>query len=211
MRQDVLTVPEKPYLFDGRYSACYVDVPFCIDQRHVYIIHEVLTSWPFKHALEIGGYMGASSTAFVEANKRDWDLRLTFCDVEPTDSLRQVIAGHRLVTKPSWELLDDPGEQFDFILVDGNHDSASVGMELQRLIPREPLCVMAHDTSASSAGFPLCEGARELKETFIDLPGYRCIEDAAYRPGELTHRGLFLATRDADLFAIARQAFEKWS
>jgi hypothetical protein len=80
-----------------------------------------------------------------------------------------------------------------------------------QLIRRRPLCVMAHDTNATAAGFPLCEGALLLKRTFESLPGYQCIEDCKTREGERTHRGLFLATRDPDLFQVAEAAFAAWA
>ncbi len=190
-----------------------------MDPRHIFLLHDVLMSWPFLSALEIGSFHGASATAFVEAINSGAGLGIsgiaTFCDVNVTDSLISVVnscrhpARVRVTPQPSWTVL---GSQlpFDFIFVDGSHDAESVGREITHLMRRMPRCVMAHDTNATDAGWAKAEGARQLKETFEDCPEYMCIEDSQRRSGELTHRGLFLATTDADLYAHARKSFARF-
>jgi hypothetical protein len=115
----------------------------------------------------------------------------------------------KITDRPSCDVLDSK-ERFDFILVDGCHDAESVAKELMRLIVRKPLCVMAHDTHATESGYPLCEGAKLLKDTFISV-GWKCIEDATKRDGERTERGLFLATQNTELFDKAQAAFARWA
>jgi hypothetical protein len=206
----------EPYRFDMAYARCFAVPQMAMDRRHIFMLHGVLCGHPFQNALEIGSFNGASATAFVEAINKGEGLgesgSATFCDVVLTHSL-MAVAGNcrfpgrvRLTKQPSWDLLDSP-EDFDFVFVDANHDLGSVREELRRLVARKPLCVMAHDTNAADAGFPKCEGARLLKQTFKLMPEYHCIEDRERREGELTHRGLFLATRDAGLYAVAKQVF----
>ncbi len=69
---------------------------------------------------------------------------------------------------------------------------------------------MAHDTSASANGYAKAEGAQLLKNVFAGMETYRCIEDAAIRPGEQTHRGLFCATTDPALFTVIESAFSRY-
>lgn len=215
-----MTTPAPPYTFDGPYAGCYANRAMCVDERHVYLMYEILKSWAFDSALEIGSYNGASSTAFVEAIRQNKLWRALFCDRFITPSLMNVLengAAHpdsvyspvTTQQQDSVFVLSAP-EPFDFIFVDGNHDMASVAPEVEQLVRRRPLCVMAHDTNAMDAGYPKAEGAKYLKETFQKLSGYQCIEDAEKRDGEEAHRGMFLATSDPRLFRIASTLFDKW-
>jgi hypothetical protein len=211
--------PRPPYAFAGPYAGCDVLPEVAMDRRHVFTLHGVLRCWPFISALEIGSFQGASSTAFVEAINSGEGLGeagvATFCDVSVTDSLLDVAANCRdparvrVTPQPSWAVLDSALD-FDFVFVDGAHDLQSVTLEANRLLRRRPLCVMAHDTSATAAGYSRCEGAAMLRRTFLNTPGYYCWEDDAARPGERTDRGLFLATTDEDLHRRARCVFERW-
>lgn len=206
----------QPYTFNGAYDGCYAEPSGAMDFRHVFMLHDILRGWDFRNALELGSYNGASATAFVEAINAGSPMVATFCDIEPTESLWNVVRhcydpAKVRVTKESSYLVLESAENFDFVLVDASHDIASVTAELQRLILRKPLCVMGHDTNASATGYPLAEGAALLKRAFQLMPEYQCIEDAKWREGEETHRGLFLATTSAELFALAERAYEKWS
>ncbi len=205
----------KPYSFDGAYSGCYSVRPMAMDERHIFIIHEILKAWPFTSALELGSFRGASSTAFVEAINDGASMHATFCDVNLTDELRAVIdhCKHQeqihLARMPSWSLLRTL-KHYDFILVDACHDMASVRKEMDELLLKLPLCVMAHDTNATASGYPAAEGAEMLKREFMKTPGYCCVEDCRVRAGEETQRGLFFATTDPDLYRVGLTAFEKW-
>lgn len=203
----------RPYTFDNpAYARCYADPFTATDKRHVYMIHDVLMAWPFRETLEIGSFQGASSTAFIEAINKGHELNATFCDIQPSGSLLDVLHScqkpnrTRLTMQFSWTVLasDLP---FDFIFVDTAHDADTVSLELKHLLRRKPLCVMAHDTNATAAGHPKCEGAANLAKAFRETRGYYCIEDTLYRHGEQTERGLFLATRDLPLYYGALLVF----
>lgn len=210
----------EPYAFDGPYSQCLSDPRTAMDRRHIFIVHDILKAWPFKKALEIGSYNGASATAFIEAINAGLGLgesgEAIFCDVAVTRSLVDVAANCKdrsramITPQPSWTVLASDLD-FDFIFVDAAHDLESVTLEVSRLLKRRPLCVMAHDTNATAAGYPMAEGAEYLKKTFEALPGYYSIEDKQDRPGEETKRGLFFTTTDRGLFANATEIFRKWN
>ncbi len=209
----------EPYRFDMAYARCFAVPQMAMDKRHIFLMHEILCSWPFKSALEIGSFNGASATAFVEAINKGQGLGesgiATFCDVSPTHSLMSVamncrdVDRVRITPQPSCVVLESQ-EPYDFILVDGNHDAESVAKELMRLIVRKPLCIMGHDTHATESGYPLCEGAKLLKDTFASM-GWKCLEDSDKRDGEWTQRGLFLATQNDELFARASESFARWA
>lgn len=212
-----LTAPG--YTFSGPYAGSYALPEVAMDVRHVFALADVLRAWPFKHALELGSFNGASSTAFIEAINSGEGLGESgdalFCDVSPSDSLVSVVLNCRhpervnVTPQPSWAVLDS-ALPFDFVLVDASHDIDSVSIELKKLLRRRPLCVMAHDTSATEHGYSKCEGAALLKKKFMEQPDYGCIEDAVKRPGERTERGLFLATQNAELLSAAKKIFAKW-
>jgi hypothetical protein len=208
-----------PYSFDTpAYRKCYELPQVCMDKRHVYLMHEILTSWPFKSALEIGSFTGASTTAFIEAINSGKGLGengvATFCDVSIQASLIDVVCNCKepgavqITPQPSWTVLDT-SMNWDFILVDGAHDLDSVTLEVKRLLTRKPLCVMAHDTNGPAAGISVCEGAVYLADTFKALPDYQWLEDKEIREGEKTDRGLFFATTDPKLHEVASRIFRK--
>lgn len=205
---------EAPYSFmTPAYARCYADRYSAMDPRHVFTVHAVLRSWPFAKAVELGSLHGASSTAFIEAVNMGRLADALFCDVDLTPSLVSVMKNTtrpeavRYTSSHSWDVLAGD-EFFDFILLDANHNKSSVDKELEHIVRRKPLCLMAHDTNATDAGYPKCEGAKMIRSVFQAMPEYFCLEDAANRPGERTHRGLFLATTDPDLFKVATQAYE---
>lgn len=211
----------EPYSFDvPAYAGCYDFADAAMDRRHVYLLNEILCSHPFACALELGSFNGASATAFVEAINCGRGLGVsgvaTFCDVAVTDSLVDVARNcrdpkrARITPIPSWMVLDS-SLPFDFILVDASHDEDTVTLELKRLMRRRPLCVMAHDTAATEAGYSGCEGAAMLKRTFVADAGYHCLEDCRKRDGERTERGLFFATTDRGLYETAKGIYEKWT
>jgi hypothetical protein len=207
----------EPYAFGGPYSGCFINPAHAMDRRHIFILHEILKVWPFHSALEIGSFAGASSTAFVEAINSGQGLGIggiaTFCDVSVSDSLVDVARNckdHlrvRITPQPSWAVLDSKLD-FDFIFVDGAHDIDTVTIEVAKLKRRRPLCIMAHDTNATAAGYSQCEGAAMLRDVYRDSE-YHCIEDAIDRPNELTKRGLFFATLDKELHMLAWNIFRR--
>lgn len=215
----MIQLPDVPYEFTGPYEPCYRLRENCVDERHVYTIHDVLLAVPFQSALEIGCADGASSTAFVEAMNRRNTLRATFCDLVVTGNLQQVVnntadkSRAHIVAGSSTQVLWNPAEfggPFDFIFVDGSHDFDSVAAELDAIREFKPLAIMAHDTGGMHYGNPACEGAAFLKRVIAMEWGWYTLEDDLRRDGEETHRGLFFATPSAGVFRRAKSVFRKW-
>lgn len=205
-----------PFDFSGPYANVYRNRAMCIDERHVHTIFDVLMAGRFKSACELGSFDGASTVAFVEAHNRGNLERFIACDVMLSQSLSSVLANRNsprvsYTNTKSWELLAREGDAFEYdcIFVDANHDLESVTKELDQILKRLPRCIMAHDTNATRMGYPAAEGAAHLADTIRKHPAYRgkCLEDAVVRDGEETHRGLFFATTDQELYGHARAIF----
>lgn len=209
-------MPLDPVPFDlARYPRIWECPQASLDPRHIYWLYDVLASGYFRRALEIGCLNGASSTAFVEAINRGALGHATFCDLDVRDTLKAVLSHctvpERITTFSgrSTELLQYQAE-FDFVFVDGDHRLETVRAETDLLLQHRPLCVMAHDSCAQAAGMADCEGVPYLKWRFQTMAPYLCLEDSAMRAGELTHRGLFLATTSREVFEIARTSLRRW-
>lgn len=206
-----------PYEFTGAYANCYADRQNCMDERHVYMLHDLLLAGGFKNALEIGCYHGASTTAFLEASHKNPNLKVSLCDMVIGREVMPVIS-HRESERVnvfqgiSVDLLKKC-KDFDFVLVDGSHDIVSVAAELPYLLWDKPRCIVAHDTSATDHGYDCAEGAKLLRYALSIHPEYGqfTYEDDYRRPGEETHRGLFMATTDARFFGRATEIFQQWS
>jgi hypothetical protein len=183
-----------------------------MDRRHIYILREVLDVG-FELPLEIGCANGASTTAFMEAHKDCPFKGLTLCDpiiTEPVLKMAQEGSRIRIEQTTSLDALDS-FVPFDFICCDGRHDLDYMREEVRRLERRRPRCLMAHDTSATIAGYPHAEGAEFLRRTFATKEGYYALEDNYRRPGEQTERGLFLATTCPNTFQMAKGIFRRWA
>lgn len=207
---------DPPYEFTQAYAHCFDDAPTAMDRRHVFTLFEILRSWPFASALECGSYLGASSTAFVEAINRDpaHSMVATFCDTTPTESLRSVV-GHcvgktTITAQPSESVLKGP-EDYEFVLLDSAHDMEAVAREGAAVLKRRPLAIAVHDTSATVHGYGFAEGAAMLAYTLRNTSGYHTFEDNIRRPGERTERGFFVAVSHPKLAETVHRCFEKWS
>lgn len=209
-----MTLPTFPFDL-SRYPRIWECPQASLDPRHIAWLFDVLSSGYFQNALEIGCLNGASSTAFVEAINQERLAHATFCDLDIRETLNAVLSHCRFpertatFTGRSIDLLDRQSG-FDFVFVDGDHRWATVQAETERLLQRRPVCVMAHDSGADMAGMADCEGVPYLKWRFQTTAPYLCLEDNALRPGELTHRGLFLATTSPEVFEVARTSLLQW-
>src|SRR5262249_2650175 len=95
--------------------------------------------------------------------------------------------------------------QYDFVFIDGDHSLDAGIIETDAMLEIRPLCIMAHDTSTSVAKPGTADGPAHLKQTFQTHPDYFCLEDNRQRSGEVTWRGMFLATRSMDVLQFAKE------
>ena len=186
-----------------------------MDKRHVEVIYEFLMRNDFSRTCEIGSYTGYSTIAFIEALNHGKDFKFHISEPNPTRQLRALIS---LCTKPDNVLLHtqqgvdvlEKWTDFDFVMVDGNHNIEGAGLELLMILRNGIPNVIAHDTNVSkrdAMNHP-CLGSELLGRTLWSHVDYKCIEDKKQREGEKTDRGLFFATINEDTYQIAQEIFK---
>ena len=170
------------------------DTGNCMDKRHILWVYELLMRMKPQRTLEIGGYSGCSSSAFVAAGIPD----AHFAEIAPRRDFIEVVNGHGTIhARKGCEVLDysDP---FDVVLVDGSHEMEAVQEEYAALMRKPPKVIIAHDVNSAFVGFPLCEGPDWLFNTLAES-GWDGEQDCQLRPFEMTHRGIAFFTKDQGL------------
>mgnify|MGYP003983111963 CR=1 FL=1 len=186
-----------------------------MDKRHVEVIYEFLMRNDFNRVCEIGSYTGYSTIAFIEALNHGKDFRFHISEPNPTRQLRALIS---LCTKPDNILLHtqqgvdvlEKWTDFDFVMVDGNHNIEGAGLELLMILRHDIPNIIAHDTNIhkiDEMNHP-CLGSELIGRTLWSHVDYKCIEDKKQREGEKTDRGLFFATINEDTYQIAQEIFK---
>ena len=171
------------------YIPSWHETGACMDRRHIMLLREVIQRTGVRRTLEIGVHSGASSTAFAGVPDAH------HADITSRDDARSMMPGTFHHRKGADVLRDEA--PFDLVLVDGNHGMEAVQEELEVLMAKPPRIIVAHDINSSAVGFPHCEGAHLLWQ-HLQADLWWCIVDAADRPGEMTKRGLLVATKDRD-------------
>lgn len=170
------------------------DTGNCMDKRHILWVYELLIRMKPLRTLEIGGYSGCSSSAFVAAGVPD----AHFAEIAPRSDFLSVVQGHGMihVRKGCDVLRGEP--VFDVVLMDGSHELEAVKEEYDALMAKPPRIIIAHDINSSVVGFPLCEGPDWLFNTLAGS-GWDGEQDCQLRECEMTHRGIAFFTKDQDL------------
>lgn len=181
------------------------DTGSCMDLRHIRMVHSVLVVIRPERTLEIGGYSGCSSSAFVAAGVPD----AHFAEISPSERFLSVVRDNGTIhqRKGCDVIASEP--PFDVVLVDGAHDMQSVSEELAALLENTPRVIIAHDVKSSDHGYPHCEGAAYLMSELARL-GWHMLIDAEHRQGECTHRGVMFTTRDPELMPLIAEAVRQW-
>ncbi len=185
------------------------DIGQAIDVRHVALLTELLARGKWERALEIGCFDGVSSIAFADAARKGTVGSAHFCDVKIRDTFRAVIsdANNCVVHEmDSFTCLRTKGS-FDFVFIDGNHEWCPLETEWSLLKPSPPRMLVAHDVCSTIAGYGKCAGPSWLWQQ-LQAEGWLCLVDARRRRLEKTQRGLLIATREPELYELARQCFE---
>lgn len=183
-----------------------------IDERHLFLLNDLLQLRQWNRTLEIGCLYGYSSSAFL--NLPEGQIKeIHFCDPTISPELRKVIGERQVYIHPvnSLGVLTHNGP-FDFVFVDGDHHANQVGKETELLLKLQPLVIVAHDTGLyAKCSDEWNTGPMILKSKVSLDPNYYTLEDNYDRPGEQTYRGLFFATTEHQLFQDAKRAFHKWT
>lgn len=182
------------------------DTGNCMDKRHIACVYELLMLLKPTRTLEIGGYSGCSSSAFIAAGIPD----AHFAEIAPRRDFLSVI-GDKAVhavhpVKGCYVLANEA--QFEVVLVDGSHELDAVKEELEQLLTKPPRVIIAHDVNSMNVGFPLCEGAAHLWNELVRL-GWTGRVDLKAREGERTDRGLLMATNSPDTLRYIDEAFNR--
>ena len=186
-----------------------------MDKRHVEVIYEFLMRIDFNRGCEIGSYTGYSTIAFIEALNHGKDFKFHISEPNPTRQLRALIS---LCTKPDNILLHtqqgvdvlEKWTDFDFVMVDGNHNIEGAGLELLMILRHDIPNIIAHDTNIhkiDEMNHP-CLGSELIGRTLWSHVDYKCIEDKEQRKGEQTDRGLLFATINEDKYHIGQEIFK---
>jgi hypothetical protein len=165
---------------------------WAIDARHRDWLQSELMTCKHRRVLEIGSCHGYSTHAFLAALRAGAVDEVHLCEPNPTPELLALIEGTPAVLHRcrSVDLLGRDC-RWDLVFVDGDHSARVVTKEADLLIAARVPAVFAHDTSAVGR-YPRCEGPSLLKAA-LAAAGYHCTEDAEFRPGERTDRGMMLA------------------
>lgn len=174
----------------------------CADRRHILWIYEVLKRTGVRRTLEIGVHSGCSSSAFLAAGVTD----AHFCDPTRRADAMSIIDGRGTFHQRKGVDVLRSEPRFELVFVDGRHDMDAVTEELEALLDNPPDIIIAHDINSTAVGFPHCEGAAYLAERLY-RHGYKYEIDSWHRPGEMTHRGLWVGTiREHYMDAIIQSA-----
>lgn len=165
--------------------------PWHMDAIHIQQLYRMCERIRPRTVVEVGGYKGASTSAFAEAMKDGLIETFTCYEIRPTKELHEVLAPYRacweagVVTTPYPE---DP-IYADLILIDGDHEHGAVADTLAALCMGCPHIVM-HDSNSHTLGIG-CHGVRQAVGLLKAHDGRKWCEDITERAGMHTQRGLF--------------------
>lgn len=180
-----------------------------MDARHVKFIYDLCMAYNFKSVLEIGAYMGWSTSALIQAIREGKKFELTVAEVNIQPSLKKLLMENgKLQALFNGNSLDamKRGKNEALIVVDGDHRIDQVSREVGYLLLNETPTVLAHDVSGAREEFA---GAAFLGKVFRAHPAYKTLTDDRWRPGEWTERGFLFATRLPDVWEKAQPIWKK--
>lgn len=183
-------VDHSKYEFTRRF---YEGLPFHTDDRHIDILYRLALNCPQNSLIvEIGSYMGATATAYVEAMRVRKDLRLRLYDIKIRKQLSALLKRAQMpdrievLEKPIWCHLREPAE---LVFIDGNHEWPALA-DLAICLATGCRVIAAHDTRYQSKD---AHGSRMLGEILRNVQGRQHYEDFKKREGEWTDRGFLVS------------------
>jgi hypothetical protein len=194
--------------FDELRQKVEINRDWAIDDRHVQWIYATLRAAKPQAIIEIGCFQGASTLAFMQALDKKYVQRAHLIDVNIQQSVKDLARpGVQLYETYSTTALPTIDESGDIaILVDGDHSYNAVAAELPLVLAKNPRIIIAHDVNATAVGYGDCEGPAWLWSE-LQAKGWTCVVDCSRRYGELTHRGLLIAAKDAETIEAIRKGF----
>ncbi len=177
--------------FDGKERAWHTD------ERHIDTLHELAVASPLNSLLcEIGCWMGASTSAFIEAMKLRKDLRLLLFDIQITPELLRLVDESGVANRveirqyPAYEAM---AETVQLVFIDADHKWPALA-DLAVCLAMGCRVIVLHDTNGySSSARAQSLGSILAAKILKRSPGRVHWEDCRRRKGERTHRGLLVS------------------
>ena len=183
---------------------------WAMDRVHIEIINTIAMGGYLRNVLEVGSFMGASASAWVDAMSHGREIRLACLDIRIRASLHWLRKqSDGLMTVQKGHSLDHDYGKYDCIVLDGDHRQKTVEKEQKKLHEVSVPALFAHDVNCHNAGWRRALGPHNLAESFRHHGEYATFTDCNVRKGMKTERGLFFACKrdNADLTALACHAF----
>lgn len=149
-----------------------------------------------KNILEVGCCQGYSTSAFIAALRDGADFSLSLCDVQFTESLRNVVADCP-VKFYEQQSKDTINSSYDLIFVDSDHTIATVAEEIKLLIAHRVKTVLFHDTHLMRDthfwGAVLAKGIFDVHPSYYGFTLHNAKEG-------FLNLGFSVYTRDKDIY-----------
>jgi hypothetical protein len=178
--------------YAGTLDGAHSNPPWNMDVIHIQQLYRLCHRIRPRVVVEVGSYMGASTSAFVEAMRDGYVEQLYCYDIKPTVELQRVVEA---APKGNAAILTQPYPKApryaDLIFIDGDHGWPAVEDALAAVLMGCPHIVL-HDSNAINVGMG-CGGVDKVVKLLQQAPDLRCHHDYVKRAGLFTHRGLFYA------------------
>lgn len=174
-----------PYTLDTRHD----NPPWHMDAMHIQQLYRLCERIRPRTVVEVGSYMGCSTSAFVEAMRDGFVEKFACHELRITDELMAVIdhappgVDIRPVPYPTAPIYAD------LIFIDADHEHGCPLDVLAALCMGCPHIVM-HDHNCINVGLG-CRGVVNSVNLLKADESRAWYEDIKKRPGMWTHRGLF--------------------
>lgn len=180
-----------PYTLDTRHA----NPPWHMDAIHVQQLYRLCERIRPRVVVEVGSYMGCSTSAFAEAMRDGFIEELTCYDIKVKPELGTVL-NHGIATGRGMAGINQspyPSAPIyaDLILIDADHEAGCPLDVLAALCMGCPHIVL-HDHNCINVGLG-CRGVADSANLLKAAPGRVWREDIKKRDGMWTHRGLFYA------------------
>ena len=166
-----------------------------MDLPHIQVLYELAMLPGLETVVEIGSFRGASTSAFIQAQKDGAGFHLHIVEIKVRPQLRQVLAA---VPSSRWTVYTEPIQGItvptpDLILIDGDHGAPAVVDTLAALCLGARIVVM-HDSQTHVAVTPKNHWGAHLAAKLLKRhPDRDWWEDCRPRSGMLTERGLLVS------------------
>ncbi|TVQ98342.1 MAG: class I SAM-dependent methyltransferase [Desulfovibrionales bacterium] len=166
-----------------------------MDPPHIQVLYELAMLPDLETVVEIGSFRGASTSAFIQAQKDGAEFHLHVVEVKVRPQLRQVLDA---VSDSRWTVYTEPIQNItipapDLMLIDGDHGAPAVVDTLAALCLGTRIIVM-HDSQTHVAVTEKNHwGAHLAAKLLKQHPDRDWWEDCRPRPGMLTERGLLVS------------------